>query len=93
MKKELKKTIRFSKNELEKIQEKLNLLNVNFSQFSRAAILQHNIQLPINRELLYEINKIGNNINQIAKAVNGKQKVDVLKQLLVIENQIKELYK
>ena len=46
-------------------------------------------------KLIYEINKIGNNINQIAKKVNFTKKLDreVLEQLGEIKNKLDEVIK
>ena len=45
--------------------------------------------------LIYEINKIGNNLNQIAYQINSKKddinSIDILKSLVEIEKKIKEL--
>lgn len=46
-------------------------------------------------KLLYEVNKIGNNLNQIAKYINTQKDdiniVEILKSMVEIEKQIKEL--
>ena len=46
------------------------------------------------RDLVYEINKIGTNINQIAKYTNQKRDIDlyVATQLRLIYNRLKETY-
>lgn len=91
MPKNIRKTLRFSRDEFATIQKNLELANINFSDFARSAILKKKIKLPIEKELIYEINKIGNNLNQIAKAVNQKEKISVLTQLIKIEKALKEL--
>ena len=46
-------------------------------------------------KLLFELNKIGNNLNQIAKVINQKKDdvntIDILQSLVNIENQLKDL--
>ena len=46
-------------------------------------------------KLLFELNKIGNNLNQIAKVINQKKddinSIDILQSLVNIEQQIKTL--
>ena len=79
MKKDIRKTLRFSQKEYEKINEELQNANVTFSDFARSAILKKKIILPIEKDLLYELNKIGNNMNQIARAINSNEKIEVLK--------------
>jgi len=90
--KNIRKTIRFSVVEFEKIEQQLQDNNLDFSTFSRSAILKKKINLPIEKELIFELNKIGNNLNQIAKAVNSNsQKIDILKELVKIEKELKKI--
>lgn len=45
-------------------------------------------------QLIYELNKIGNNLNQIARNLNAKKNIDnieILKILVSIEKEIKEI--
>lgn len=91
MAKDIRKTLRFSKEEFDKIQLELEKSNISFSDFARSAILKKKIKLPIEKELIYQISKIGNNLNQIARAVNSKDRVAVLTQLVEIEKQLKAL--
>lgn len=91
MPKNIRKTLRFSENEFAMIQQKLDLANITFSDFARSAILKKQIKLPIEKELIYELNKIGNNLNQIARAVNKNEKISVLTELVEIEKALKAL--
>ena len=91
MAKDIRKTLRFSKQEFDKIQLELEKSNISFSDFARSAILKKKIKLPIEKELIYQISKIGNNLNQIARAVNSKDRVAVLTELVEIEKQLKAL--
>lgn len=94
MSKDIRKTIRFSKSEFEQIQSNLDLSQITFSDFARSAILRKKIKLPVEKKLLFELNKIGTNLNQIAKAVNSrKDKIQILTELVEIEKSIKELIK
>jgi len=91
MAKDIRKTLRFSKEEFDKIQLELDKSNISFSDFARSAILRKKIKLPIEKELIYQISKIGNNLNQIARAVNGKEKISILTELVEIEKALREL--
>ena len=91
MAKDVRKTLRFSPEEFAQIQQELESANVSFSTFARSAILKKKIRLPIERELLTELSRIGNNLNQIAKAVNSQERRAVLTELVEIEKQLKEL--
>lgn len=91
MAKNIRKTLRFSEDEFDKIQLELEKSNVTFSNFARSSILKKKIKLPIEKELIYQISKIGNNLNQIARAVNKDEKISVLTQLVEIEKALKAL--
>jgi hypothetical protein len=91
MAKEIRKTIRFSEKEFQQIQQKLDLAEISFSDFARASILKKKIKLPIERELIYQLNKIGVNLNQIAKVANEKRSIAIMEKLIDIEKAIKEL--
>jgi len=91
MPKDVRKTLRFSAEEFAQIQAELERANISFSTFARSAILKKKIKLPIEREYLYELNRIGTNLNQIAKAVNSGERINVLRKLIEIEAQIKAL--
>ena len=91
MAKDVRKTLRFSPDEFAKIQQELETANVSFSTFARSEILKKKIRLPIERELLTELSRIGNNLNQIAKACNSGERRAVLTELVEIERQLKEL--
>lgn len=91
MAKNIRKTLRFSTEEFDKIQLELDKSNISFSDFARSAILRKKIKLPIEKELIHQISKIGNNLNQIARAVNGKEKISVLTELVEIEKALREL--
>ena len=91
--KKYKKTIRFTESEIEQIEKKLKEHNLSFSEFARNAILGKKINSKISIKLVYEINKIGNNLNQIAKRVNTLKKIDneVLTKLIDIDKKLEGL--
>lgn len=91
MPKDVRKTLRFSAEEFAQIQAELDRANISFSTFARSAILKKKIKLPIEREYLYELNRIGNNLNQIAKRVNSDDRKSVLVELVEIERALKDL--
>lgn len=66
-----------------------NNLNMPLSQLIRLRLADTQ---PPNKQLQYEINKIGNNLNQIARALNANErKIDILKEMIEIENILKDL--
>jgi len=92
-KKRVRKTISFTNEEFEKITENLNLTNLDFSNFAKNILLKKKIVTKVEKNLISEINKIGVNLNQIAKSVNKSEKVAVLTQLVEIEKALKDLKK
>ena len=91
----IKKTIRFTPDEFAKIEEQREKTNLDFTNFCKSAILKKRVKTKdeenFNRDLIYQINKIGINLNQIARAVNQKDRVAVLTELVEIEKQLREL--
>ena len=90
----IRKTLRFSSDEYAQIEAQLTTLGVNFTNFAKNAIINHKITIPIQMDLIYELNRIGNNLNQIAKSMHtmdNKHKIPVLTQLVEIEKQLQKL--
>ncbi|WP_345969464.1 plasmid mobilization relaxosome protein MobC [Sulfurimonas sp. HSL1-6] len=76
MRKRIRKTIRFSLGEWQEIESKLSATHTEFSRFARAALLRRKLSTDVDRELLYQMQRIGNNLNQIAKVCNINKSVD-----------------
>jgi hypothetical protein len=89
--KHIRKTIRFSPDEWKQIEASLSEHDLTFTEFARSAIMRKKVKTNLTRELLGEVNRIGNNLNQIAKAVNSREKKDVLLELVQIERHLKGL--
>ena len=91
----IKKTIRFTPDEFEKVEIERAKTNLDFTNFCKSAILKKRVKTKdeenFNRDLIYQINKIGINLNQIARAVNQKDRVAVLTELVEIEKQLRLL--
>ena len=85
------KSLRFSLAEYESINLELEKTNLSFSSFTRNLLLKKKVNSKIDDLLLKEINRIGNNLNQIARAVNRQERINVLSELVKIEQSFKEL--
>jgi len=72
-KENVRKTIRFSKDEFSQIEEKLKEHNLTFAEFGRGAILNKKIKTKLTLDYIFQLQKIGNNLNQIAKNLNSKK--------------------
>jgi len=94
MKKDKRVTIRLNKEEYNKIKKEAINFDTTISNYIRLKILSSGNRGKIQnkkltREFIYELNRIGNNINQIAKHCNTNKAID---RLAVIElAKIKEL--
>jgi hypothetical protein len=91
----IKKSIRFTPDEFEKVEIERAKTNLDFTNFCKSAILKKRVKTKdeenFNRDLIYQVNKIGINLNQIARAVNQKDRVAILTELVEIEKQLREL--
>ena len=85
------KSLRFSLAEYESINLELEKTNLSFSSFTRNLLLKKKINSKTDDKLILEINRIGNNLNQIARAVNKQERINVLSELVKIEQSFKEL--
>ena len=94
MKRDIKKTVRLSKDEDIKLNEMLQKHNLTFSNYARAKILNQKIKSKITNDLIYEVSKIGNNLNQISKYVNTTKRLDldILQSLVNIERTLEKIY-
>jgi hypothetical protein len=67
---------------------------LTFSDFARSAILKKEVHTKLTIDMIYQVQKIGNNLNQIAKSLNSISDIpnsEVLKKLIEIEKAIKEI--
>ena len=91
----VRKTLRFTPDEFEKVEIERAKTNLDFTNFCKSAILKKRVKTKdeenFNRDLIYQVNKIGINLNQIARAVNQKDRVAVLTELVEIEKQLRIL--
>ncbi|RVY84648.1 plasmid mobilization relaxosome protein MobC [Helicobacter pylori] len=101
--KQVIKSLRLSKEQWKTIQTQMQEKNLNFSQLVLNSLLIQSSQAPIkskkqkaivNKKLIIELAKWGNNLNQIAKCLNTNQGVWDrlgLEQLIEISNQLEQL--
>lgn len=91
----VRKTLRFTPQEFEKVEIERAKTNLDFTNFCKSAILKKKVKTKdeenFNRDLIYQVNKIGVNLNQIARAINQKDRVAVLTELIEIEKQLRLL--
>jgi len=89
-----------------KIQDKAKEENLKLSGYLKKILFQNNLiseiskkrkkkYKPINQKLLYELNRIGINLNQIVKKINKENELDYLifSEIETIKQDIKEILK
>ncbi|WP_305874377.1 plasmid mobilization protein [Helicobacter pylori] len=101
--KNITKRLRLNQTEWQTIQTQMQEKNLNFSQLVLNSLLTQNLQTPtkskkqkaiVNKELIIELAKWGNNLNQIAKHLNtnkGAWDRLALEQLIEISHQLEQL--
>ena len=70
------KKLRLTDAEWSAIEKKLKETGMTFSKFALSSMLSRRIRLPIERELLAELAKQGNNLNQVAARLNRNESLD-----------------
>ena len=70
------KRLRLTPGEWSAIEKKLKETGMTFSKFALSSMLSRRIRLPIERELLAELAKQGNNLNQVAARLNRDESLD-----------------
>jgi len=85
--KNIRKTIRFDEDEYAYINKQIEEHHLTFATVARSAILNQEIKSKLEIEMVYQVNKVGINLNQIAHHVNTKKCIDmqVLQTLVNIE--------
>ncbi len=85
--KNIRKTIRFNIDEYAYINKQLEEHSLSFATVARSAILNQEIKSKLEIEMVFEVNKIGINLNQLAHYVNTEKCIDmeVLYRLVQIE--------
>ncbi|MFP6044603.1 plasmid mobilization protein [Helicobacter pylori] len=101
--KNITKRLRLNQTEWQTIQTQMQEKNLNFSQLVLNSLLTQNSQTPTkskkqkaiaNKELVIELAKWGNNLNQIAKCLNtnkGAWDRLALEQLIEISYQLEQI--
>ena len=82
------KKLRLTDAEWSAIEKKLKETGTTFSKFALSSMLSRRIRLPIERELLAELAKQGNNLNQVAARLNRGESLDRVAILILTENNV-----
>ena len=89
------KKLRLTDAEWSAIEKKLKETGMTFSKFALSSMLSRRIRLPIERELLTELSKQGNNLNQVAAKLNSGESLDRVGLRIIAENNsiLRRIYK
>lgn len=88
----IKKSIRFTSDELTKVEKQRLKTSLDFTNYCKSVVMRRKIVTKIEKSLVYEINKIGTNLNQLARDTkNKKESILILKELVKIEQYLKSL--
>ena len=82
------KKLRLTDAEWSAIEKKLKETGMTFSKFALSSMLSRRIRLPVERELLAELAKQGNNLNQVAARLNRDESLDRVAILILTENNV-----
>ena len=93
----IRKTVRLTEAEYNKIKEKINN-DISFSYYVRNLLLSKKCNFnnkKDNQKILHELNRWGNNLNQIAKWCNTQKNVDteILDEVKKIRQELQKLLK
>ena len=80
------KKLRLTDAEWSAIEKKLKETGMTFSKFALSSMLSRRIRLPVERELLAELAKQGNNLNQITAKLNSGESLDRVGLIIIAEN-------
>ena len=91
--KNIRKTIRFNEQEYAYIVKQLEEHHLSFAVVARSAILNQEIVSKLEVEMVYQVHKVGVNMNQVSHYVNTKKCIDmqVLQTLVNIERTLTRL--
>jgi len=82
-----------NEKELIQLKDKISKTNLNQSKYIRSCILNKNITvIPDIRDLLIEIKRIGNNLNQLTRSVNRGTLTVLGEDFEVIKEDLKKVW-
>ncbi len=91
----IRKSLRFTQKQYEHIEKQMKKTGENFTQYAHRIIVNKTTRVPIYQrakiEVAHQINKIGNNLNQLAKIAHQTGNIQALSVFERIEQQLKEL--
>jgi len=91
LEKTIKKSLRFTIHEYQKIDEQLKKSNLTFSDFARGILLKEKIRLPIEIELIHELNLIQIQLDELLRNLPEQDRLKILSLLVSIEKKFEKL--
>ena len=89
------KKLRLTDAEWSAIEKKLKETGMTFSKFALSSMLSKKIKVPIERELLVELSRHGNNLNQVAAKLNSDESLDRVGLKIIADDNavLRQIYK
>ena len=89
------KRLRLTDVEWLAIEKKLKEIGMTFSKFALSSMLSKKIKAPIERELLVELSRHENNLNQVPAKLNSGESLDRVGLRIIAENNsiLRRIYK
>lgn len=91
----IRKSLRFTQKEYNYIQKQMAKTDECFTHYVKRIVIKKTTRVPSYQkaklDLAYAVNRIGNNINQLAKIAHQTGDTPTLEILVRIENQLQEL--
>jgi hypothetical protein len=86
----LVKPVRFAPEEWDKIRVRAAEIRLPPSTYVRQTALRYRLSGRINSRAIYELGRIGNNLNQLTRVANATGRIDQTKRLATVLNEITE---
>lgn len=82
------KSLRLNEKEARLIDENLQKSGLSFSQYAIKRLCGYQVRAAIDKQILFELSKIGNNLNQITRKLNQGSPFDAA--AMIVLNTLKE---
>lgn len=79
------KSLRLTEDEAQTINDKLNETGLSFSQYAIKRLCGYQVKSAVDKQLVFELSRIGNNLNQIARKLNQNGLFDAMAMIAINE--------
>lgn len=86
----LVKSVRFSPEEWKAVLERAHEVALSPARFLREAALGKRLAPRVNSHAIHQLARVGNNLNQLARAANATRRVELSRRLAQVLNEVEE---